>query len=950
MKLRTILVLIIFSISLPLMATEQEEYQWDSLAIGGGGFVSAIITNPSKEGLIYARTDVGGAYRWNQEEQRWVALLDWVSESQTGYLGVESLATDSVDPARLYMTVGISYFNNGKSAVLRSDDYGASFSIVDTTNLFKVHGNGMGRQNGEKLVVDPNDNAVLYTGTRWNGLFKSTNMGQSWGRLDALNVTTTPNENGISFVALDTSSTTSGATQRLFVGVSRRGENLYVSNDAGASFSPISGAPTAYMPQRGIVTENGDLIITYANGAGPHAHWSLDEPVDSGQIWKYSIGTASWSNITPNGYSTAFGGISAAPSDGQRLIASTMNTWLLQDNSYGDRFFLSTNGGASWTDIVDRGFDLDPNGLTWVDGQAIHWAGSIEFDPFDTSKVWVTSGNGVFRTDDVDAVNSVWQFQVAGIEETVPLGLVSLKEGALLTVIGDYDGFRHEEPEIYAPRHSPAIGTTSGLAAGENNNGVVVRVGSKMYYSTDQGINWTETNQLKGENGHVAVSTNADIFLHSPSGSNVSYRSTNNGNSWSSIGGLSVGDAYPVADKVNNNKFYVYNTSGNFWASGDGGISFSSVGSIPANGSKYIRAVPGKEGHLWLALYGGGLVRTTNGGMSFSTINGISDCAAVGFGMALPGKSYPTLYIWGEIEGERGVYRSTDEGETWVRINDQDNQFGGPGNGQFVIGDRNVFGRVYMSTAGRGIVYGDTAGFAVDNEAPVVAAGQSFSIAENSMSGAVVGSVSASDADDDTLKNWSVSGEVFSINTLTGEISVVGSLDYETQDSYSLRVQVGDGYALSFEQTVVINLGDINDAPIVLSNPDGQSLTLNDDFSFDVSSYFSDDDGDSLSFSSNNLPEGVSLSTMGVLSAAVVQSLLNSLPLTLIINASDTEFSVPLGLVLQTQNISSSSISSSSSSSISNSNNSGGGGGPMSKLMLVVLLILAGWRSLKALQ
>lgn len=56
-----------------------------------------------------------------------------------------------------------------------------------------------------------------------------------------------------------------------------------------------------------------------------------------------------------------------------------------------------------------------------------------------------------------------------------------------------------------------------------------------------------------------------------------------------------------------------------------------------------------------------------------------------------------------------GIHRSIDEGATWTRINDNDHEYGGPGNGQFVIGDMNVYGRVYMSTAGRGIVYGEAA-------------------------------------------------------------------------------------------------------------------------------------------------------------------------------------------------------------------------------------------------
>ena len=54
-------------------------------------------------------------------------------------------------------------------------------------------------------------------------------------------------------------------------------------------------------------------------------------------------------------------------------------------------------------------------------GQSIHWASSIEFDPFIPNRVLVTSGNGVFVNDDINAPAGVWKFFVRGLEETVAL-------------------------------------------------------------------------------------------------------------------------------------------------------------------------------------------------------------------------------------------------------------------------------------------------------------------------------------------------------------------------------------------------------------------------------------------------------------------------------------------------------------------------------------------------
>jgi len=705
---------IVLSMATLFSFSQTETYKWDNVQIGAGGFVSSIITSAQEKDLMYARTDVGGAYRWDAANNKWIPLTDFLNADQTGLLGIESLVIDPNSPNKLYMVGGISYFNSGKTAVFKSNDYGNTFQVIDVTNQFKAHGNGMGRQNGERMAIDPQNSNVLFCGTRANGLFKSTDAGLTWNKVSGLNVSTTANENGVCLVLIDSKSAkVNNASSVIYVGVSTFGTNLYVSKDGGATFSAVPNAKTDLMPQKAVMTSAGDLYITYGNGAGPNGNWQIaNEPMNTGKIMKYTPSSNTWKDVTPSGYNMAFSGISVDPNNAQRLVASSINAyWTQMPNIYGDRFFLSTDGGTTWKDLVgNQGITVVDNGCTWIGQNSIHWAGSIEFNPFNTKEAWITSGNGVFKCADLSASKTSWAFNVKGLEETVPLDAVSISGGPFVSVIGDYDGFVHSDVSVYSPIHTPRMGTSTGVAYGEaSGSSLLVRVGDKMYYSTNKGTSWTECTS-KGKKGRVAVSADGATILHCPENSSTVYYSTDKGTTWTASNGISFNNIYPVADGKNPSVFYAYDAQngGGFYKSTDGGKNFSKVSTITDWGSKIIRTIPGREGEIWKAGYWDGLRRSTNGGTSFNKINSVQECTAVGFGKAAVGKTFPTIFIWGKVNNVVGIFRSIDEGTTWTRVNDENHQYGGPGNGTFVMGDWNVYGRVYMSTAGRGLVYGES--------------------------------------------------------------------------------------------------------------------------------------------------------------------------------------------------------------------------------------------------
>jgi photosystem II stability/assembly factor-like uncharacterized protein len=58
----------------------------------------------------------------------------------------------------------------------------------------------------------------------------------------------------------------------------------------------------------------------------------------------------------------------------------------------------------------------------------------------------------------------------------------------------------------------------------------------------------------------------------------------------------------------------------------------------------------------------------------------------------------------GKVAGIYGFFRSDDEGSTWLRINDDEHQYGGV---TCITGDPRFYGRVYVGSSNRGILYGD---------------------------------------------------------------------------------------------------------------------------------------------------------------------------------------------------------------------------------------------------
>ncbi|PXX94709.1 cadherin, partial [Marinifilum breve] len=113
-----------------------------------------------------------------------------------------------------------------------------------------------------------------------------------------------------------------------------------------------------------------------------------------------------------------------------------------------------------------------------------------------------------------------------------------------------------------------------------------------------------------------------------------------------------------------------------------------------------------------------------------------------------------------------------------------------------------------------------------NDNAPVIANGQSFNVDENASNSTSVGTVSVTDADLNThYTDWTITGGntdgIFAINAASGEISIVDNtnLDFEQTESYTLSITVSDGSNTSLAENIRIDINDLNDnIPVVTAN------------------------------------------------------------------------------------------------------------------------------------
>ncbi len=132
----------------------------------GLGRINAFAFHPTEAKIIYLGAPSGGFWLSDDYGASWRTTTDELPS-----LGVSSIAVDYDDPLIIYIGSGDRDARDAAGiGVLKSFDGGENWTLYN---------NGMGNATVGRMVIHPEDPLILWAATS-NGIFKTTNGGESW--------------------------------------------------------------------------------------------------------------------------------------------------------------------------------------------------------------------------------------------------------------------------------------------------------------------------------------------------------------------------------------------------------------------------------------------------------------------------------------------------------------------------------------------------------------------------------------------------------------------------------------------------------------------------------------------------------------------------------------------------------------------------------------------------
>ena len=395
-------------------------YHWVPVRIGGGGYVTGFITHPQDAKLRYCRTDVAGAYRWDEQKREWINMLvrnedgsgvpEEVARRPMGQ-GLGSIAIDPKDLNVVFMVFPVDRYKGGgveapdlKGRIYKSVDGGRNFARLGDLDVH-AEPNGTFRMHGERLMVDPGNSKVLYYGSDRDGLWRSVDAGQHW--LQVTNAGAPARNSHVLNVRI---SGAEGSVENFGLLISKTvycdtpNGDVYASRDGGQTWKNISqGTALSGHTMQMVLAPGGKLFVTQ---------------YPSAKIWMY--GGASWTSADTQVGGSGVENVAMAPANPARVFAI----------GAGGALARSLDGGKIWARVAEHMEFANQVGWTPAPGyQTWRSTAGIFFDR--NGVLWCAQGDDgiVYFKPSAENRESAerppkWTIQCEGIEEICMLQAV----------------------------------------------------------------------------------------------------------------------------------------------------------------------------------------------------------------------------------------------------------------------------------------------------------------------------------------------------------------------------------------------------------------------------------------------------------------------------------------------------------------------------------------------
>jgi photosystem II stability/assembly factor-like uncharacterized protein len=506
---------------------------------------------------------------------------------------IRAVAVDPTHPSTVYAG-SWDYFERFGAGVYKSTDSGRHWSLSNR---------GLRSTSVYSLAVDPVTTTTVYVGTQSGGIFKSTDGGGHWAAIDSGVL-----ETEVHAIAIDPAD-----HQTLYIAAQYHSyppsSSLYKSTDGGSSWSPIDNGLGGNTSVEALAIDPVDASTVYAG-------------TDGGGVYKSIDGGASWQKASNDLDNTPYVvELALDPVAPDTLYATAYD----RDLEYGPAVFKTTDGGASWSRMMN-GFPSEAEPV------------ALAIDPQADLTVYASA----FDQNTYD-----------------PLGLYKTTDGgASWTLMGEGMFPSTAEAIVVDPVQTDVV--YAGSEAG-------------VYRTSDGGGLWryASSGLLNASVDSLAMDPSQPDILYAGTAAGGVFKTSNAGLSWIPIhngllNGEGATDYRAIAiDPLDPSTVYAGSFRDGVFKSTDGGLSWTQRNAGLPNTEVWTLAVdPAIEGTAYAGV-GGALYKTVDGAASWTAVRRVPCCPTV-YAMIFDPTDPSIIYISVYDSNRPGVYKSTDGGEDWA--------------------------------------------------------------------------------------------------------------------------------------------------------------------------------------------------------------------------------------------------------------------------------------------